>query len=173
VLQAERLLCSPAGLCRLQTCVAVLNVLACQLSNIALANTARNSLQDHLPLVNLGMDSLSAVELANWSSEHFGLPPPATTGVVWLSMAQLAAFCRPRPRCCSPTIKNKNIPAPVDAVAGSNMDAQRLEMLTTMTLARLTALQLAAIEAHAAGTSVDQDQIVQLLAADGTTAAQV
>jgi hypothetical protein len=28
-----------------------------------------------MPLVNLGMDSLSAVELANWSNERFGLPP--------------------------------------------------------------------------------------------------
>jgi len=82
-------------------------VLACQLSNIALANTARNSLQDHLPLVNLGMDSLSAVELANWSSEHFGLPPPATgaSRLLLLGLTQdgllLAQRCTAHGACLS------------------------------------------------------------------------
>ena len=37
---------------------------------------------DHVPLVSLGMDSLSTVELANWASETYGTPPPSAAAAV-------------------------------------------------------------------------------------------
>ena len=72
-----------------------------------LLDLAPDDIGDHVPLVSLGMDSLSAVELANWAADEYGTPPPSL------------------------------------AAAGA-ADAGRLEMLATMTLAKLVAAQAAA-----------------------------
>ena len=74
-----------------------------------------DDIPDHLPLVSLGMDSLSAVELANWASETFGTPAPSA------------------------------------ADGGAN--AQRLAMLTTMTLAKLVQLTLEALPGAACSST--------------------
>ena len=42
-----------------------------------LLDLSPDDVADHVPLVSLGMDSLSAVELANWASDEFGTAPPS------------------------------------------------------------------------------------------------
>ena len=68
-----------------------------------LLDLTRDDIADHVPLISLGMDSLSAVELANWAAETYGTPAPT--------------------------------------LAASDADAGRLEMMATMTLAKLVAAQ--------------------------------
>ena len=73
---------------------------------------------DYVPLVSLGMDSLSAVELANWASDMYGTPSPA-------SVAAAAA----------------------DGDDDDD-GASRLEVLATMTLAGLVEAQVEAATAR-------------------------